>query len=351
MLRHVRWSLPRAASLVAAPLLLLAACGDDDDPVAPVATLPVAAQVLDSAAATIAPLGAHPLFSGLLGAWFVPGLPYEFGDPFVPPALRGDLGVDGPPTRPVAQLGGIFEVDASLRGRTFVEDTMSFSTRWRVDTLANGTPRPGAPADGVRFILTSMDFVEPREVVGHLDVVPGAGGTLLTVEGFDAAGERVLRHVGDISLTGSGFVEVGNARVDQATTGGIANMRTRFTGAGTLALAATRAATYARNGESVDYLNTVRVGGHELAVATREVDSDTDVAITYTVLVDGAPFARMRTTLIGGSAEWRHVGADRALTAEEERQVEALVRLLRLLPDSSLAWEEGLFNLFMVEAP
>lgn len=354
MPHHVRRSLPRAArvaALVAAPLLLLAACGDDDDPVAPVATLPVATRVLDSVAGTLAPLGGHPLFRGLVSAWYVEGLPYDFSDPFVPPALRGDLAVAVPPPRPATQRTGVFEVAASLRGRTFVEDTTSYTTRWRVDTLADGTPRPGAPADGVRFVLTSMDFVQPREAVGFLDVIAGASGATLTVEGLDLSGQRVLRRVGDVDMTGSGFVEVGGARMDQVTTGGVASMRTRFTGSGTLALAATRASTYARDGESVDHLNAVRVDGHELAVAAREVDSATDIAITYTVLVDGAPFARMRGTLLGGSAEWRHVRDDRPLTVEEERQVGALVRVLRLLPDASLAWEEGVLDLFMLQAP
>lgn len=293
---HVRRSLPRAALLVAAPLLLLAACGDDDDPVAPVATLPVSTQALDSAAATIAPLGGHPLFRGLFGAGYVPGLPFDFDDPFVPPALRGDLTVAGPPRRPAAQLGGIFEVDASLRGRTFVEDTLSFSNRWRVDTLANGTPRPGAPANGVRFTLYALggNGLPTGPALGYLEVTDNSTATSArwTTRVVTNAGLTIVQTSstmtgsgGAIAITQSGFVTDGTRRIEQSLS------------LSSTALRASWSAPWA--GLSMDFALTQSLSGATLSYTFGTPRGTLRLVATVTtsggnaqILVNGAPWAR-----------------------------------------------------------
>lgn len=346
--------LARRPLLAALALPVLAACGDDGDgPPAPVAVLPVTAAQLEALAAPLAPTVESPTLNAVLGSVRVAlGLPFIPNEP--PEAVRGDRAVVAPPAAPAAQLASPFWIPDSLLGRTFLPDTQLLGDRWRVDTLPDGTPRPGAPPDGVRFALLWYDLSSgsfQRVRAGSLDMLQSGSPTApqFVAEVRDTTGRRLMRWAAGGSFApGIGYTEVGGLRIDQAAARSGSGRRTEYRVSGPVALIVTREVATSRSG--TEYLHTMTVGEHRLQVHARmQLSSGMSVVTTYTVLVDGAPFATVQESL-GADREWRHVRDDRPLTAAERAQVRAFVLVLQRLPDAEVVFTRGLFDIMSLTA-
>ena len=353
---------PRVARLrPVAPLLSLvalcsvAACGSGDDPVGPVAALPVTAAQLDALAEKLEPIAAQPVFDGFLGMRFGRGLPFD-GQVFFPLGVARVIASVAPAPAEVAPqvLPRVPSIPDTLRGRTLVRDSMSLG--WTIDRMADGTPRPGAPTDGLRFVLSSYFTPGPSSStrVGTMDVTQvGTGtGARFTTDVRDLQGGQALHYSATLSgTTSAGWVSHGSTRIDQVATLGGGGRRMRWTSPG-IPLEAER--TESSGGSSLSMVYTLPIDGVQLRlVSTMTFTTFESMRTTYTVHLGDAPFARRVDVLDMTQTQgaWRHVAEDRLLTAAEEAQVRAFLRVLIAIPDAEAAWEEAMSDLITLQFP
>ena len=347
---------PVAPLLSLVALCTVAACGDDDVPVGPVAALSVTASQLDALAEKLEPIAEQPVFDGFLMMRFGRGLPFD-SEVFFPLGGAAErASVTAAPTDVASQfVPRLPSIPDTLRGRTLVRDSMSLG--WTIDRLADGTPRPGAPADGLRFVLSSYFTPGPSSSsrVGTMDMTQqGTGtGTRFTTDVRDVQGAHVLHYSASLSgTTSAGWVSHGSTRVDQLITfTGGGNRRVRWTSAG-IPFEAERIES--RGTGSTSIVHVLPIAGARLRlVSTMAFTSMESTRTTYTVYLGDAPFARRVDVLDMTQAEgaWRHVGEDRPLTEGEQAQVRAFLRVLIAIPDAEAAWQEGLMDLMTILYP
>ena len=355
-------SLPRLRAHVALPALLLAlgACGDDGGPRF-ADDLPVSASVMYDKAAEIYEVGRQPAINAILGpivsggmgelATRTVGARITPGAPGAPGATAGDTplarrlgalrGLRDLPPSPLGQVGGGF-FPASILGRTYIQDGAG---NWVVDTLANGTPRPGAPATGVRFVLVEVNmFGEPAGgPVGTLDVTPRFSG--MTPIGY----RGVIRAIGGAvvmqydseqssSMTGygsdaSGYITDGTRRIE---------LSSKFTETG---LASTVAAAFAgvtrttkgsAEFESDDEFSsttttTVRIDDGTI----RHEDVSTDFGLREKLFSNGGLFAQRTWEYEDPEPElgWMRGDGRTELDAEDLESINAFYSLMIALPE------------------
>ena len=329
---------------VATLAVVAAACGDDD-PIAPIATLPVSAARLDALAASLEQVSSQPVLREFTFSAFEDGLP---GDGGLPIGVRAS--VAAPPMHPVGETRvPTPTVPDSLRGRTYVRDGSVFSLRWRLDTLPDGTPRPGAPANAVRLVLQEPGTEAPARV-GWMDVTQqgSASAPTIVVSVHDLAGALVQRMSGSFTRASmSGFTQLGATVIDEVATLRGGGMATTWRSTG-LGLSAFRNFDMGRM-EDLVIVYGITVDGTDLRLQSVERLDELGSAITYTVLANGAPFARLERHF-GEEDTWEHIRDERPLNASEQAQVDALVRALAALPNAAASWEEGVFALMSLQS-
>lgn len=343
---------PVVPLLALAALSTLAACGGGDDPVGPVAELPVTAARLDALAETLEPIAHQPAFDGFLMMRFGRGLPFD-SDVFFPLGDRAPTTGEPPQPRGVAPqfVPRVPSIPDTLRGRTLVRDSMSLG--WRVDRLADGTPRPGAPADGIRFVLSSYFVPGPESSsrVGAMDLTQQGTGTSarFTANVRDLQGAHVLHYSSTLAgVVGAGWVSFGATRIDQVTSRSGRTARTRWTSAG-IPLEAER--TESSSGGTFSIVHTLPIEGARLRLVSEMSFIDMQTTRTaYTVYAGDAPFAR-RVDSMMREGDWRHVAEDRPLTEGERAQVRAFLRVLIAIPDAEMAWRESISDLLTLQFP
>lgn len=339
---------PVAPPLALVALLAAAACGDGSDPVGPVATLPVSAAQLDALAERLEPIVRQPVFDGFLMMRFGRGLPFD-GEVFFP--FGGGASLVAAPTGIAPQfVPRVPSIPDTLRGRTLVRDSMSLG--WTVDRLADGTPRPGAPTDGLRFVL-SRYFVPGSASsarVGAMDLTEQGTGTSarFTADVRDLQGTHVLHYASRLDgASGAGWVSHGATRVDQVTSSSGRSSRTRWTSA-SIPFEAERTESA---GDAFTIVHLLPIEGVRLRlVSTMTFVNMESTRTTYTVYAGDAAFARRIDPMLS-EGEWRHVGEERPLTEGELAQVRAFLRVLIAIPDAEAAWWEGLSDLMTLQFP
>jgi hypothetical protein len=347
---------PRPARLrpVALPSLLplaalcaAAACGGGDDPVGPAAVLPVAASRLDAVAEKLEPVMAQPVLDAFLVMRFGRGLPFD-GQVFFP--LRS-ASVVSSETRIAPQLvPRIPSIPDTLRGRTLVRDSMTFD--WKIDRLADGTPRPGAPAGGLRFVLSNYYTPGPSSTtrVGTMDLTQQGTGTAarFTVDVRDLQGMQVLHYSAPLAGTaGTGWVSREATRIDQ-TGSNTRGAGMRWTSA-SIPLEAERAESF--GGSALSIVHVLPIDGVRLRLVSTMTFTDLETSrTTYTVFAGEAPFAR-RVDQVLTEGTWQHVGEGRPLTEDEQAQVRAFLRVLIAIPDAEAAWQEAVSDLIELQFP
>jgi hypothetical protein len=125
-------------------------------------------------------------------------------------------------------------VPSLLRGVTFVWN----GDRYVVDTLANGTPKPGAPTNGVRFMLypiSESTGMPTGAALGYLEVVDNSSSTVArwTSRVVTNAALTVLQATNTVSggelagfaVSHTGFVTDGTRRIDQSFVVGTTEIR------------------------------------------------------------------------------------------------------------------------------
>jgi hypothetical protein len=353
MLPSLRRSSLRTVALLAIVLPSAAACGGDE-PVGPVATLPVAAAQLDALAATLEPITEQAVFDGFLLMRFGRGLPFD-AEVFFP---HGSRMATSPRASGLANgvagqvVPRVPSIPDSLRGRTFVRDSQSLG--WTLDRLADGTPRPGAPSNGLRFVLSSYFAPGPASSarVGNMDMTQQGTGAAagFTVDARALSNAHVLHYAATLSGSASaGWVSHGDVRIDQVvTTAGAGSRRARWTGSGVV-LDAERAESFGMRGPA-SITHTLAMDGRRLKLVSTMSADDEDGSVTYTVLAGDAPFAR-RTDAMLTEGAWRHIAGNRLLTEGELAQVRAFLRVLIAVPDAEAAWEQGVIDLFSLQYP
>lgn len=342
---------PRVGRLALAALLPFAAACGDEDPVGPVDVLPVSAERLDALTATIAPVSDQPVLNASFFARFPRGLPLdEQNIPFAP-AARGALDATSAGARVRAQFLvppiRTITIPDSLRGLTFVVDRTLIG--WRRDTLPDGRPRAGAPANGVRFVLTDALVFESTAPLGYMDVtqVGPATAPLLRVDVYDTTGTKVQHFAGALAASSlAGWTARGSVRIDEGTTRGRSGTTSGWSGSG-VTLSADRTDAF---GSRAAVVTTYRLGvdGTNLQLQSRERFDTERFETSYTVLVNGAPFAQ-RVDTFDGSSPWQHLASRRPLNAGELAQVEAFIGVLRALPSAEGAFQEALTNLMSLQ--
>lgn len=338
----------RALALSSLALPFALACGGDD-PIGPVATLPVDAARLDAMADALAPILDQPVFDGFLLMRYGRGLPFDDGTFFplrmtVQATSRADrTGIAG------QRLPRLPAIPDSLRGRTFVRDSMTLG--WRVETLPDGRPVTGAPAAGIRFVLSNAFVPGPASSarVGHMDMTQQGSGlaTAFIIDVSDRAGAHVLHYASALSGLGStGWTARGSTRVDQGMSpGSRGSTLARWMGSG-VALEAERAESF--SGTTISIAHTLTVDGRQLRLVATQTFAG--ISSTYTVLVDGAPFARRQDTP-SSEGLWQHLAGRRPLSAGELAQVDAFLRVLGAIPDAQAAWEQAISELMSLQYP
>lgn len=176
---------------------LLAACGDDGNGPAPVVQLPVDAATLAAKAAQLRGVTEQPLLVALRDEFMLARVASVRGTPDAvgARALR-IVGARSP--APATRLEPL--VPSSLLGRTLRRGPFG---DWIVDTLPNGTPRGGAPADGMRFIVPEPNGTSGASV-GTLDVTNIAGPSTATsyrVRAVTTAGATAADYMSRQSFT------------------------------------------------------------------------------------------------------------------------------------------------------
>ena len=337
------------------PLLTaLAGCGDDD-PVRPIASMPMSAARLDALAASLEAF-AHPVLAQVTLGQPLSGLPLDeaLGDAAfvlrsaaVTPAIaaRGNRYVPEPPEAAANPFG----IPDSLRGLTYVADRARPGV-WKVDSLPNGNPRTG-PVNGVRFVVEGFTATDAFERMGYLDVTQE--GTALVVTMRDVDGAVLQTHGGPVAgPTRSGWTSVVGRRIEQTTLIQRTGARVTWESAA-IGLSAWRRESSTPAGahsEDVAIVNAIVVDRTDLRVESLWRIGDVSGFVpTHTVFVDGRPFARFRPILENGLDVWHRVADDRPLDPSERAQVRALLRALRALPDGETAWQAGVASLISLK--
>ena len=231
----LRRALPSA--LVVAALI---GCSDSTAPKAP-ANLPLGSDDVTAMASRVDSVFDQPILNGLRGS----SAPLAAA----PLAARASIGLAGtsPTTDSRLRLALTAEhssitrevvpgqpvVPSLLRGVTFVWN----GTQYVVDTLANGTPRPGAPTNGVRFMLYARDAMSGQptgNALGYLQVVDNSTASVArwTSSVVTNAGLTVLSATSSVSgsdatgfaVSQSGFITDGTRRIDQSFSLGATGM-------------------------------------------------------------------------------------------------------------------------------
>ena len=332
--------LRRARHAVPLTLFVLAACGDDPSGPRFTDELAVSASVMRERAAQIQEVSQQAPLRALMSGFF--GFPMTSAAVGVPrlsrvagmPPMRGAL--DAAPRRQATMP----LLPVNVLGRTFVR---AVTGQWVVDTLANGQPRPGAPALGVRFMLQETDMFGGLNgpLVGMIDVTPSVGSQ--TALAYHAVTRTMAGTVGldyestssTTSLVANGEAIGGTRRItmsERATASSVVSTATAsFAGV-------TRTSTY--EGDASDIAGpvkstmTLRVDDATLKV----VSESSENTGSYRIYSNGALFARMDLEEDpylpgGGEPVWYHGDGTTALDAGEEDALFAVFELASSLPD------------------
>ena len=317
----LRRALPGALLLSA-----LVACGDSTAPTAP-EHLPLESGDVAVMAARVDSVFDQPILNALR----------DGGAPLA--AVRASVMLAGTTPAPQASLRGALltertaiarevmpgepVVPSLLRGVTFVWN----GAQYVVDTLANGTPRPGAPVNGVRFMLyarSESTGLPTGAALGHLDVVDNstASAARWTSSVVTNAGLVVLQSTNSVSGTSelnmaisqTGFITDGTRRIEQSFSLGAASMR------------ATWSAPFA--GVSMDF--RVQMTGEESGViswtlttpqATLRIalTANADGSGSAQILVNGAVWARQSWAVGGDMSDdsWQKADGSGPITEAE----------------------------------
>lgn len=209
--------------------LALVACGDSTAPKAP-ENLPLQDAEVSRMAARVDSVFDQPILSMLRGgsaplAAARASVMLSGTRPSAEPRLRAALTADRAAIAKLVMPGEPV-VPTLVRGVTFVWN----GSQYVADTLANGLPKPGAPTNGVRFMLyaTSTTTGMPTgPALGYLEVVDNSTSTSArwTSRVVTNAGLTVLQATNSVSegalgfsVSQTGFVTDGTRRVDQSFT-------------------------------------------------------------------------------------------------------------------------------------
>ena len=365
MSRPTSRALPRVAAVATLTLLLATtACSDVDGP-GTTSTLPIDASTIESRSALVAAVTQQPILqqvangaplaqlsanpthvdlgiggdslrvaAGLHAARELVPLMLRTPDASTPlrlrGMLRGALSADAPVPR-AEFVPGEPVVPQSLRGLTFVS---MLGEGWIVDRSSNGAPRPGAPANGVRFVLEYVDqYGEPTGArLGFLEVTDNSanGTTRYTVRVVNDAGLVVLQSGTTLggtmyqpAIAQSGWVTDGTRRIEQSFSWTSRGM--------TYSYDAPFAGLHYAMGVSGDPMSgttrlvvDVAVDGTRVRIAL----SATESTATAVVTVNGAVWARQVSTydaegeIVEG--EWMQADGRTPLSVEQRARLEAL---------------------------
>ena len=331
---HVRRALPLV-------LLALAACGDDEGGPRLTEELPLTALEFRTRAEQIGEVSGQAPIRALNGFFF--GFASQRGPAtgaraIAPPApgplgaVRGALDLGAPR----GQIGTPFFSPGAI-GRTYRRDAMG---TWVVDTLANGTPRPGAPATGLRFMLEDVDMFggSSGAIVGTIDVTP-TGGSPTSLEYRAVArtldGTMVLQYDSESSATAAtatGDAIAGTRRIEMAES---ATLR-GFTGTTTATFAGiSRTVDYEGDvfDESVPVKSTIVLRIDDEATV-RVVWESTPDASSYRVFSNGALFARISQSSFDPiEPTWLRGDGKTPLDAEDTDALFAMYEMMNALPN------------------
>ena len=330
VLQHFRRALPIT-------LFALAACGDGGGGPRLADDLPASASVMRVRAAQIAEVAEQPA---------ILALSYGFGMPLSPatPVARGALsGVRGTLDvgAPRRQLS-VGLIPAAAMGKTFVRNA---ANDWVVDTLANGSPRPGAPLTGVRFMLQATDFfgMPSGPPIGMLDVTPRVGGSMSTV-GYRALareldGTVVLQYDSEQALSGESGTTVGQATdgtrtIQMSETGSMRGLTTSSTAAfAGVSRTATVTTDLTDPSGPLSATTIVKIDDGTVRIETRSDDQ----SASFRIYSNGGLFARMDmanddSPFVGDEPVWMRGDGTTPLDAEDQDALFAFYEMTNALP-------------------
>lgn len=274
---------------------VLAACGDSTAPKAP-ENLPLAAGDVAAISAGVDSVYDQPILDMLRGGTtsltsLRSALQLAVARPAGEAEVRGALTIGQSRVAREIVIGEPV-VPTLVRGVTFVWN----GTQWTVDTLANGTPRPGAPANGVRFTLYALagNGLPTGPALGYLEVTDNSTATSArwTTRVVTNAGLTIVQSSstmtasgGSVAIAQTGFVTDGTRRIEQSLS------------LSSTALRASWSAPWA--GLSMDFALTQSLSGATLSYTFGTPRGTLRLLMTVTtsggnaqILVNGAPWAR-----------------------------------------------------------
>lgn len=326
-------------------LATLVACSDSTAPKAP-ENLPLESGDVAAMAARIDSVFEQPILATLRGDGGVPlaaaraSVMLAGTRPAAEPRLRAALTTE---RAAIAKdvIPGEPVVPTLLRGVTFVWN----GAQYVVDTLANGMPRPGAPVNGVRFMLYARDEatgLPTGGALGYLQVVDNSTATAArwTSSVVTSAGLTVLQSTNSVSgsetagfaLSQSGFITDGTRRIEQSVTFGASGIRVTWSAPFAGVSMEFRIQQSALGSASLSWTLTTPQGS--LKIAMTESENGTGSAQIY---VNGALWARQSWSAGGevSDTSWQKADGSGAIT---EADATTLVEMLGFMDAlSSLA--------------
>lgn len=325
----IRRALPGALLLAA-----LVGCGDSTAPVAP-EHLPLGSSDLAAMASRVDSVFAQPILDGLRGgtaplAAARASIQLAGTAPAMEPRLRAAL--DAQQTSIAREImPGEPVVPSLLRGVTFVWN----GAEYVVDTLANGTPRAGAPTNGVRFMLYARDGMTglpTGDALGYLQVVDNstASAARWTSSVVTNAGLTVLQSTSSVSgsetagyaISQSGFVTDGTRRVEQSFAFGATGLRATWSAPFAGVSMDFRVQQTSLESATVSWTLTTPQGTLRIAM-----NAAADGSGSAQILVNGAVWARQSWTAGGEVSDtaWQKADGSGPIT---EAEVATIVEML-----------------------
>ena len=346
---------PFLRASLATLLLAAAACSDSSGP-ATTRELPIDAATFAERGALVAAVTEQPILQQLASDEAFVSAAARVPSARVPAGLRAaqrlaPLMLRTPDASTPAMLGGMLRgalapealapraefmpgdpvVPQEMRGYTLV---YSFTTGWAIDRLTDGSARPGAPVNGVRFVIQALDeYGEPTGTrLGFLELVDNSdsGTTRYGIRVVTQAGLVVL--ASNTTLGGTeiapvfsqtGYVTDGTRRIDESftvTSRGVSyGFDAPFAGVRyALALSGDPMSGTAR------LVFDITVDGTRIRMAM----TTTETSVTTVISVNGAVWARQRATVdVEGNiveGEWMQGDGRTPLTVEQLGQLDAL---------------------------
>ena len=334
----LRRALPGALpSLALGATLLLSACGDSTAPKAP-EHLPLASSDLTAMASRIDSVFAQPILDGLRGgaaplAAARASIQLAGTTPTAEPRLRAALEAQRT-TIAREVLPGEPVVPSLLRGVTFVWN----GSQYVVDTLPNGTPRAGAPTNGVRFMLYARDAMTglpTGDALGYLQVVDNSTASVArwTSSVVTNAGLTVLQSTNSVSgsdaagfaISQTGFITDGTRRIEQSLSLGATGIRATWSAPFAGISMEFRIQQTSMESATMSWTLTTPQGSLRIAMTAAA-----DGSGSAQILVNGAVWARQSWTAGGEVSDtaWQKADGSGPIT---EAEVETIVGMLGFL--------------------